>query len=175
MKRATSTHQISRKGVFMRCAGGREFGIARNESIRLDITQGMADFALWGGDKFKEQGDGLSFEPVMPLDLWYALLIPKDIKVLPQFPRIATSYPKALTAFAIKCGLGLLPDNVIVRPGKIERYPVSGLADATFDLVATNSTAEANGLRVEIDERIVLGGLWKNPSYDAAAGSSLSK
>jgi len=150
----------------MRQAGGREFGLARNSSVREDILAGMADFALWGSDQYIELGaeekNLFVFDPVCKLPLRYALLMQGAADDLPKRPVVATSYPTAARAFlSSKLNRPATEFDFLIREGRVEYYPQTEFADAAVDLVDSGDTARANGLNImELDGRVCLGGLW---------------
>lgn len=152
----------------MRRAQSVRFCIASNSDIAPEISEGAADFALLGSDKFGElpAGSGLAFEPLGDLACRFALLAPEDTAWNNTTElTVATSYPNAFAAFVAQNGLRARCARVM--SGKVERAPASGLTDAAFDIVETGNSLRANALQIiKEGQYLELGGIWKE-QYDA--------
>ncbi|MDX1920321.1 MAG: ATP phosphoribosyltransferase, partial [Candidatus Caenarcaniphilales bacterium] len=61
----------------------------------------------------------------------------------PDYSRIATKFPKMARQFFRQQGI---PVEIIELNGSIEIAPLTGLAEAIVDLVATGTTLRENGL-----------------------------
>jgi len=157
-------HQNFHRVVFMRRARGVTYCIASNSDIAPEINEGLADFALLGSDKFNEissNNTNLAFESVGILACRYALLGRQNMRWDGSVPvTVATSYPNAFAAFAAERNISV--SRVRYLSGKVERAPISGLAETAFDLVETGDSLRANNLQILLGgPALELGGVWK--------------
>jgi ATP phosphoribosyltransferase len=129
------------------------FVTMRPSDVPTYVEAGAADIGITGKDVLLEQSDRVFYELS---DLSYGgcrmvLAGPDGDDRLDEQARrlgalrIATKYPRIAERFFADTGRAA---EVIEVKGSVELAPVSGLADAIVDLVATGRTLEENGLVV---------------------------
>jgi len=132
-------------------AGNFVFVTMRPSDVPTYVEAGAADVGITGKDVLMEQSDRVFYEV---LDLGYGgcrmvLAGPDGENRLDEQARrlgalrIATKYPRIAERFFEETGRAA---EVIEVKGSVELAPVSGLADAIVDLVATGRTLRENGL-----------------------------
>jgi ATP phosphoribosyltransferase len=134
-------------------AGDFVFVTMRPSDVPTYIEAGAADIGITGKDVLMEQSDRVFYEIS---DLGYGgcrmvLAAPDGEERLAEQERrlgalrIATKYPRIAERYFEDTGRAA---EVIEVKGSVELAPVSGLADAIVDLVATGRTLAENGLVV---------------------------
>jgi ATP phosphoribosyltransferase len=125
----------------------------RPSDVPTYVEAGAADLGITGKDVLLEQSDRVFYELA---DLRYGgcrmvLAGPEGAERLAGQERrlgalrIATKYPKITQRYFEDTGRAV---EVVEVKGSVELAPVSGLADAIVDLVATGRTLDENGLVV---------------------------
>jgi len=132
-------------------AGDFVFVTMRPSDVPTYVEAGAADVGITGKDVLLEQSDRVFYEI---LDLGYGecrmvLAGPEGEDRLAEQERrlgalrIATKYPRIAERYFEETGRAA---EVIEVKGSVELAPISGLADAIVDLVATGRTLADNGL-----------------------------
>ena len=121
--------------------------VLRTQDVPTFVEHGAADLGITGKDILLEHPGAGLYEP---LDLGIArcrlvLAEPREAKLAPSRPRVATKYVK--TARRHFAGKGVQAE-IIRLYGSMEIAPAVGLADCIVDLVDTGTTLAANGLVV---------------------------
>lgn len=125
----------------------------RPSDVPTYVEAGAADLGITGKDVLMEQADRTFYEL---LDLGYGacrmvLAAPAGDEHVAEYERrlgvvrVATKYPRVAERFFADTGRRA---EVIEVKGSVELAPISGLADAIVDLVATGRTLAENGLEV---------------------------
>ena len=125
----------------------------RPSDVPTYVEAGAADAGITGKDVLLEQADRAFYEL---LDLGYGacrmvLAAPAGDEHVAEYERrlgavrVATKYPRIAERFFADTGRRA---EVIEVKGSVELAPISGLADAIVDLVATGRTLAENGLEV---------------------------
>lgn len=125
----------------------------RPSDVPTYVEAGAADVGITGKDVLMEQSDRVFYEL---LDLGYGecrmvLAAPAGDEHVDEHERrlgavrVATKYPRIAERFFADTGRRA---EVIEVKGSVELAPISGLADAIVDLVATGRTLAENGLEV---------------------------
>jgi ATP phosphoribosyltransferase len=125
----------------------------RPSDVPTYVEAGAADLGITGKDVLMEQADRAFYEL---LDLGYGdcrmvLAAPAGDEHVAEYERrlgavrVATKYPRIAERFFADTGRRA---EVIEVKGSVELAPISGLADAIVDLVATGRTLAENGLEV---------------------------
>jgi ATP phosphoribosyltransferase len=125
----------------------------RPSDVPTYVEAGAADLGITGKDVLMEQADRAFYEL---LDLGYGgcrmvLAAPAGDEHVAEHERrlgavrVATKYPRIAERFFADTGRRA---EVIEVKGSVELAPISGLADAIVDLVATGRTLAENGLEV---------------------------
>ncbi|GMO33344.1 MAG: ATP phosphoribosyltransferase [Candidatus Azobacteroides pseudotrichonymphae] len=125
----------------------------RDDDIPQAVANGVADVGIVGENEFQEKKQ----EAIVIKQLGFShcrlsLAIPKE-KEYPGLhwffkKKIATSYPKILSAFLKK---NAIEADIHFINGSVEISPGIGLSDAIFDIVSSGSTLISNHLKeVEI-------------------------
>ncbi len=126
-----------------------EIYFLRDDDIPDYVADGVADIGIIGENVLAEQPKQV--ETIKKLGFGtcrLSLAVPKasGIKSLESFTgkRIATSYPRVLSAFLQRKSISAEVHEV---NGSVEIAPSVGLADAVCDLVSSGNTLFSNGLR----------------------------
>ena len=125
----------------------------RPSDVPTYVEAGAADLGITGKDVLMEQSDRAFYELV---DLGYGtcrmvLAAPAGDEHVAEHERrlgavrVATKYPRVAERFFADTGRRA---EVIEVKGSVELAPISGLAEAIVDLVATGRTLAENGLEV---------------------------
>lgn len=125
----------------------------RPSDVPTYVEAGAADAGITGKDVLLEQADRAFYEL---LDLGYGecrmvLAAPAGDEHVAEHERrlgavrVATKYPRIAERYFADTGRRA---EVIEVKGSVELAPISGLADAIVDLVATGRTLAENGLEV---------------------------
>jgi ATP phosphoribosyltransferase len=153
--RPTEDIETSRKLIVATSRPDLRLVLVRASDVPTYVQHGGADLGVVGLDTLIEHGGEGLYRPLdlgiarcrmsvaAPLDFDYAAAVKQGsrIRVATKFTRIARDH------FADK---GVHVD-LIKLYGSMELAPLTGLADAIVDLVASGSTLKANGL-VEVEE-----------------------
>jgi ATP phosphoribosyltransferase len=127
--------------------------LVRPNDVSVYVEHGSADLGIVGMDLICEQAPDVV--KLKDLGFGYCKLVLavkkdssyKDARDLPANAKIATKFTKLSSDYIYKKGL---TSEIIKLYGSIELAPITGLADAIVDLVATGSTLKANNL-IEIE------------------------
>ncbi|MDD9897593.1 MAG: ATP phosphoribosyltransferase [Candidatus Melainabacteria bacterium] len=130
-----------------------EFLKVRGHDVPTYVEHGAADLGVVGLDTAVDSGAKLV--KLNDLDYGHCKLCVcakqgkyKTARDLPNYARIATSFPNITTNYFRQIGREV---EVINLYGSVELGPLTELSDAIVDLVATGTTLKENGLEV-IDE-----------------------
>lgn len=120
----------------------------RDDDIPEYVRSGVADFGIVGENVLAEKGIELPI--IKKLDFGRCKLViaaPSDSRIkTPEDlggKRIATSYPKLLSEYLARQGVGV---SIVPISGSTEIAPELDLSDAICDLVQTGATLKAHGL-----------------------------
>lgn len=121
----------------------------RDDDIPQSVATGVADIGIVGENEFVEKGEDAEIVKRLGFSKCrLSLAMPKDIDYPGvkwfQGKKIATSYPKILSAYLKERGVKA---DVHVITGSVEVAPGIGLADAIFDIVSSGSTLVSNRLK----------------------------
>jgi len=122
----------------------------RAQDIPVFVADGAADAGVTGRDLVCESECVLETRMDLGFGRCRMVVATRDDSVvrsvedLPEFPRVATSFPRVTRRFFE--GLGRRVDVVPVS-GATEVAPHLGVADVVVDLTSTGSTLRVNGLR----------------------------
>jgi ATP phosphoribosyltransferase len=125
--------------------------LVRDDDIPELVAEGICDLGIVGMNVFREKvGDGMDVRPELELDFGrcrLSIAVPRgfgyaSVRSLEGL-RIATSYPRILSAWLAEQGVGA---TVVTLSGAVEIAPRLGRADVICDLVSTGSTLLANDL-----------------------------
>lgn len=126
-----------------------EIYFLRSNDIAKLVEKGTIDFGITGADYILECKSNV--KELLSLDFGkgiLTLLVPNQSRIKNihdlMGKTIATQYPNACKK--LLNNNGLFDVNIYPTSGATEIYPALGLADATFDVVATGNTYKANGL-----------------------------
>ncbi len=124
----------------------------RDDDIPQTVANGVADLGIVGLNEVEERE--WKVEVVRKLGFGrcrLSLAVPKGVEYagLEWFERkrVATSYPKILSRFFSRKGIGADIHDIA---GSVEIAPSVGMADAIFDIVSSGGTLVSNGL-VEVE------------------------
>lgn len=121
----------------------------RDDDIPQSVATGVADIGIVGENEFVEKGEDAEIVKRLGFSKCrLSLAMPKDIDYPGvkwfQGKKIATSYPKILSAYLKERGVKA---DIHVITGSVEVAPGIGLADAIFDIVSSGSTLVSNRLK----------------------------
>mgnify|MGYP003375328666 CR=1 FL=1 len=123
--------------------------LARADDIPVLVEDGAAHAGIAGGNQIVESDAAVD----VLLRLGFgrcrlALAVPdgRDVQATADLAgrRIATSYPRTVTAFLAARGVDA---HLVAISGSVELAPSLGAADAIADLVSSGETLRQNGLR----------------------------
>lgn len=143
-------------------AEGARLLFTRPADVVTYVREGVADAGVTGSDVLWEDGGALVELLDLPLGSWrLSVAVPADGPPWPRLLadrgdalRVATSYPRATSAFF--AGRGLAPHVVRLR-GAVELAAAVGLADCIVDMVETGRTLGEHGLvESEVIGRVTL-------------------
>ncbi len=147
--------------------------LARADDIPVLVEDGAAHAGIAGGNQIVESDAAVD----VLLRLGFgrcrlALAVPdgRDVQATADLAgrRIATSYPRTVTAFLAARGVDA---HLVAISGSVELAPSLGAADAIADLVSSGETLRQNGLReletILDSEAVLLSG--RNLGPDAQA------
>jgi ATP phosphoribosyltransferase len=126
--------------------------LVRDDDIPELVAEGICDLGIVGMNVFREKvADGMDVTPELELDFGrcrLSIAVPRGFAYASAHSleglRIATSYPRILTAWLREQGVGA---QVVTLSGAVEIAPRLGRAEVICDLVSTGSTLLANDLQ----------------------------
>ncbi|MEN9207740.1 MAG: ATP phosphoribosyltransferase [Gloeomargarita sp. GMQP_bins_120] len=134
-------------------ATGAQALLVRNHDVPAYVARGQAHVGVVGYDMLRESGA----EVAQLLDLGFghcrmSVAVRRDSPYrcaldLPPYARVATKFTHCAREFFAALDL---PVELVPLAGSVELGPLTGMADAIVDLVATGRTLRENGL-VECD------------------------
>ena len=127
--------------------------LVRGHDVPFYVESGAADLGVVGVDVVKDSG--CKVMELKDLDYGHCRLCVcgrdgeyKSLSQLPNYVKIATTFPNISKEFFTKRGLDV---EIINLYGSVELGPLTGLSDVIVDLVASGKTLKENKLEV-IDE-----------------------
>jgi ATP phosphoribosyltransferase len=125
-----------------------EFLFVRGHDVPIYVEHGAADLGIVGLDVILDSQVKVNqLKDLKYGDCDLAVCCIKDsyksIEEIPNYTRVATSFPNLTKEFFAKKGIDV---EVIKLYGSVELAPLTNLADLIVDLVATGKTLKENGL-----------------------------
>lgn len=148
---ATEDPEISRKLILATNRRNVRILIVRSADVPTYVQYGAADLGIAGKDVLNEHGGGGLYQPLdlniarcrmmvaVPAGFDYQQAVRQGARL-----RVATKYVQAAREHFAAKGVHV---DLIKLYGSMELAPLTGLADAIVDLVATGNTLRANNLK----------------------------
>lgn len=139
--------------IFSKCKSAKAL-LVRNGDVPVYVSYGQADLGVVGYDVLNES----DLEVAKLLDLGFggchmSLAVKKNSNYskptdLPANCNVASKFTKTARAYFDKLNI---PVEIVHLTGSVELGPITGMAEAIIDLVATGKTLKENGL-IKIDD-----------------------
>jgi len=139
--------------IFSKCKSAKAL-LVRNGDVPVYVSYGQADLGVVGYDVLKES----DLEVAKLLDLGFggchmSLAVKKNSYYskptdLPANCNVASKFTKTARAYFDELNI---PVEIVHLTGSVELGPITGMAEAIIDLVATGKTLKENGL-IKIDD-----------------------
>ncbi|MFT0728844.1 ATP phosphoribosyltransferase [Synechococcus sp. F70.1] len=127
--------------------------LVRNQDVPVYVEYGQAQLGIVGYDVLRERYAGREAGVAHLLDLKFGycrmvVALPQDSPYtsaaqLPPYARVASKFVRCAREYFDRLDL---PVELISLAGSVELAPLTGMADAIVDLVATGRTLRENGL-----------------------------
>ncbi len=122
----------------------------RAQDIPIFVADGAADAGVTGRDLVKESECAVETRMDLGFGRCRMVVATRDdsavraVEELPEFPRVATSFPQVTRRYFEQLGRRV---DIVPVSGATEVAPHLGVADVVVDLTSTGSTLRVNGLR----------------------------